>query len=196
MALKETFLSKLQNMADEIKNRYAKKEDISVYSVKRLEAAEDGYAASYILTKGGTQAGDTINIPKDYLVKDTAVSSCTQADSPMEGLKPGDKYIDFTVNTVNGDGNESHLYIALKDIAPGYTNGNGIAVSASNEISVKIDTENANGITADEAGLKLALATQEKAGAMSAADKTRLDSALTEQDIKDITPEEIKALFD
>lgn len=194
--MKETFLSKLQYMADEIKARYVKKEDISAYSVVKKQTAEEGYAASYALTKDGVQAGDTINIPKDYLVKDTDVKVCAQEGVPVEGLQPGDKYIDFIVNTVNGDGNESHLYLAVKDIVVGYKAGNGITISASNEISVKVDTANANGLSADADGLKMSLASAEKAGAMSAADKQRLDSALTEQDISEITKQDIINLFD
>lgn len=196
MAIKDEFLNKLKYMVDEIKERYAKKSDISTYSVVKKQTAEAGYAASYTLMKDGVQAGDTINIPKDYLVKDTDVKVCAQEGVPVEGLQPGDKYIDFIVNTVNGDGNESHLYLALKDIVAGYTAGNGIAVSASNEISVKVDTANANGLSADADGLKMSLASAEKAGAMSAADKQRLDNALTEQDISAITKQDIINLFD
>ena len=56
-----------------------------------------------------------------------------------------------------------------------YTGGNGIEVSSQNLISAKIDTANANGLAVTTAGFKLDLATTSTAGAMSAADKTKLD---------------------
>ena len=56
-----------------------------------------------------------------------------------------------------------------------YTGGNGIEVSAQNLISAKIDTANANGLGVTAAGFKLDVATASTAGAMSAADKAKLD---------------------
>ena len=42
-------------------------------------------------------------------------------------------------------------------------------------MSVKIDAANANGLSADGSGLKMAVATADTAGAMAAADKTKLN---------------------
>lgn len=46
-----------------------------------------------------------INIPKDLLVKSASVKEVTEADQPYEGAAVGDKYIDFVINSVEGDAN-------------------------------------------------------------------------------------------
>lgn len=73
-----------------------------------------------------------------------------------------------------------------------YTAGDGVDISAGNVISAKIDSANANGLDKTSAGLKLGLASPDvysggtkqsdgAAGAMSSADKYKLDNA-------DVTP--------
>lgn len=56
-----------------------------------------------------------------------------------------------------------------------YTAGNGVTISGSNAISLLLQAAQANGLTLTAEGLALALATTGTAGAMSAADKTKLD---------------------
>lgn len=60
-----------------------------------------------------------------------------------------------------------------------YTAGNGIDINASDVVSVKIDSTNASGLSADSSGLKLGTASQSTAGAMSSTDKTKLDGIST-----------------
>ena len=67
-------------------------------------------------TKDGAPTGYKINIPKDLLVKSASVKEVTEADQPYEGAAVGDKYIDFVINSVEGDANESHVYLAVKDL--------------------------------------------------------------------------------
>lgn len=153
--------------------------DAAVINVVKKATANTGYIASYQVTVDGTPVGVDIDIPKDYLVKDADIKVVETADDPYEGAVVGDKYIDFTVNTVEGTGNESHIYLPVNDLAHVYTAGNGIEISAADVISVKIDVTNANGLSVDANGLKLALVTQSTAGAMSAADKTKLDGVST-----------------
>lgn len=143
------------------------------YSIVKDASAAAGFFATYHLTKAGANVGEAINIPKDYLVKSAEVATVETADDPYVGAVVGDKYIDFTVNTVGGDGNESHMYIAVKDLMTPISAGNGINVSASNQISAKVVT--GNGLSVSEAGIAMAAATTAAAGAMSAADKTKLD---------------------
>ncbi len=113
------------------------------YEVVKEQTAETGYIATYHIdkiTSGGTrtQAGVKINIPKDYLVKNAELKTCTVADVPVQGYVVGDKYIDFTVNTVEGSGNETHIYLLVTDLIDVYTAGNGIDI-VNNEISVDGD---------------------------------------------------------
>lgn len=148
--------------------------DAAEISVVKKATANDGYIATYQVTVDGTVVGADINIPKDYLVKSADIKVVTTADDPYTGAAVGDKYIDFVVNTVDGDGNETHIYLSVQDLVDEYTAGDGIEISDSNVIKVKIDATNANGLSVDAAGLKMGVATDDAAGAMSAADHTKL----------------------
>lgn len=147
--------------------------DHTVDVVKKA-TANAGYIASYQVTVDGTVVGADINIPKDYLVKSADIKVVATADDPYTGAVVGDKYIDFVVNTVGGDGNESHIYLSVQDLVDEYTAGDGIEISATNVIAIKLGT-NANGLKVGAAGLELDEATTTAAGAMSATDKTKLD---------------------
>lgn len=158
----------LQKKADGL---YVKDRTVDV--VKKA-TANAGYIASYQVTVDGTVVGADINIPKDYLVKSADIKVVAAADDPYAGAVVGDKYIDFVVNTVGGDGNESHIYLSVQDLVNEYTAGDGIEISATNVIAIKLGT-NANGLKVGAAGLELDEATTTAAGAMSATDKTKLD---------------------
>ena len=148
------------------------------YTITKLTTAETGYIASYELKKDGTKVGDTINIPKDYLVKSGTIGTVTTSNVPYQGAVVGDKYLDFVVNTYDtsaGSGTTSHIYIPVNDLVDVYTKGNGIDISASNIVSVKIDSNNANGLSVGENGLSLSTATTTSSGAMSSTDKSKLN---------------------
>lgn len=155
--------------------------DTPVYSLVKQDIAEDGYFATYYMTKNNVQEGPKINIPKDYLVKEAELLEVTEVDTPYSGAAIGDKYIDFTINTQASDEDEQHIYLPVKDLVDTYVNGDGINI-IGNVISVKLDTANANGLAVDTNGIKLNLATSTTAGAMSGPDKAKLDaSSTTEQ---------------
>lgn len=173
-------LGHLKELATKIKNDYATKDELKAikvaeYSITKQGKAESGYLATYQLTKDSTPVGEKINIPKDFLVKSASIQEVETADQPYIGAQVGDKYIDFVINSKEGDGAESHVYLAVKELVDTYTAGNGIDISGANAVSVKIDTANANGLEVTAAGFKLNLASTSAAGAMSAADKTKLD---------------------
>lgn len=167
------------NVSTEADNGLEKKSD-GLYvkdhtvDVVKKTTANDGYIATYQVTVDGTVVGADINIPKDYLVKSAEIKVVDTADDPYTGAAVGDKYIDFVVNTVGGDGNESHIYLSVQDLVDEYTPGDGIDISATNVISIKLGT-NTNGLKVSAAGLELDEATTTVAGAMSATDKTKLD---------------------
>lgn len=148
--------------------------DAAVINVVKKDTANVGYIASYQVTVDGTAVGVDIDIPKDYLVKSADIKEVTVVDDPYTGAAVGDKYIDFVVNTVGGDGNESHIYLSVQDLVDEYTAGDGIEISATNVIAIKLGT-NTNGLKVGAAGLELDEATTTAAGAMSATDKTKLD---------------------
>lgn len=144
------------------------------YSLAKLETAEAGFIASYQLMKNGSAVGATINIPKDYLVKSADIKVSTGDDDPS-GFPAGTKYIDFVINTydtASGSGTESHIYLNVQELVDVYKPGMGIDISADNTISVKVVT--ANGLSLDESGIKMGLASDSAAGAMSASDFAKL----------------------
>lgn len=153
------------------------------YTIVKQAEAEEGYLATYALTKDGTQVGANINIPKDFLVRSAEVKTVTTADDPYQGASVGDKYIDFVINTSGATTGGDHIYLPVNELVDVYTDGDGIDVSADNIISVQIDSANANGLSVGSKGVALALATDASAGAMSAADHTKLTNAAAQADL-------------
>lgn len=125
---------------------------VTEYSIVKAETAEDGYAATYNMTKDGEVVGTSINIPKDYLVKSASIKTVETADAPVTGYKVGDKYIDFVVNSVDDEGNESHLYLLVTELVDAYTAGVGIEISADNVVSLVVQdgTKEVGGITDED----------------------------------------------
>lgn len=146
------------------------------FTIRKENEADPGYVSTYNLYLNGTKVSNSapINIPKDYLVKSANIKVCQTADTPVSGYKKGDKYIDFVVNTAEDTENESHIYLSVQELVDVYKGSNSIDVSATNVISIKLDTANTNGLEITTDGLKLNLATDATAGAMSAADHTKL----------------------
>lgn len=146
----------------------------SAYSIIKQALAEDGYIATYQLTKNGTPLGSKINIPKDYLVKSGTLETCSQNDIPVSGYIIGDKYLDFIVNTTENTGNQTHIYIKVTDLIDIYTEGNGIDIT-NNSISVVINSVS-NGLFVNSGGVGLNLATSNSNGAFSSGEKTKLNN--------------------
>lgn len=107
-------------------------------TVEELATATDGYAKSYVVKQNGAQVGVAIDIPKDFLVKSGEVKTATASDN-ISGVNAGEKYLDFVVNSVEGDASDSHIYIPVKDLVDVYTAGNGLQ-ETNNEFSIKVDT--------------------------------------------------------
>lgn len=153
---------------------YAKKTDIAEYTIARQATAESGYLATYQLFKGNTAVGEKINIPKDFLVKSAAVATVTTPDTPYEGAKVGDKYIDFTINVKSGTADAEHLYLPVNELVDVYDGDNqGIELGANNVFHLKF--KSGTPLKADANGLDIDEATTSVKGAMSASDKTKLN---------------------
>lgn len=145
--------------------------DIPDYTIVKLGTATEGYIATYQLQKDGAQVGANIDIPKDYLVKSADIKVST-GDGDPSGFPAGTKYIDFVINTKVGVGEESHIYLSVQELVDTYTAGNGIVISGTNEISVKVVA--ANGLSVDTDGIKMGLASATANGAMSKEQFTKL----------------------
>lgn len=136
------------------------------YSIAKDTTAQDGFIATYHLTKDGSNVGEAINIPKDYLVKSAEVKVAGSSDP--SGFPAGTTYIDFVVNTydtTSGSGTESHIYLNVETLVKTHTAGNGISISDTNVVSVKVVT--ANGLSVDSNGIKMAVASTSANGAMT-----------------------------
>ena len=144
---------------------------IPEYSIVKLGTATEGYIATYQLQKDGVQVGANIDIPKDYLVKSADIKVST-GDGDPSGFPAGTKYIDFVINTKVGVGEESHIYLSVQELVDTYTAGNGITISGTNEISVKVVA--ANGLSVGTDGVAMALASATANGAMSKEQFTKL----------------------
>lgn len=123
--------------------------DVAAFALNKLGTATAGYTATYELTIGGTSIGK-VDIPKDYLVKSATVETCTVADVPVEGYKVGDKYIDFVVNSVDGTGQESHIYLLVTDLVDVYTGTGAINIDNKNVISFVASAVNVAASGADK----------------------------------------------
>lgn len=93
------------------------------YSMAKQVTAEEGFAATYYLTKDGVQVGEKINIAKDQVLDNVELKQCTEVDQPIAGLKVDDYYFDFTFKNKS-----EHIYLAAKDLTDVYTAGNGLTL--------------------------------------------------------------------
>ena len=85
-------------------------------TVEKLATAESGYLSSYAVKQNGVQVGNTINIPKDFLVKSGSVKTVSTVNNPVSGYSVGDKYIDLVINVQEGTSTDSHIYILVSDL--------------------------------------------------------------------------------
>lgn len=132
---------------------------VPVYDIVK-DADSGDYAAIYHLTKDGTNTGAAINIPKDLFVKEGKV-----VDNPTG--QPAGKYIELTLQN-----QANPIYINVADLVDAYTPGNGITISATNEVSAKVVA--ANGLSVGASGIAMALASDTANGAMSSDQFTKL----------------------
>ena len=117
-------------------------------------------------------------------------------------------WLDLIVNTQAGDETAVHQLINLSKFIDVYSNGLGLNLSGKtfsiklnatasglyvdvDGLKILVDPNNANGLDITAAGLKLALATQSAAGAMSAEDKGNLDGLVEDMDMTLATDAEI-----
>ena len=147
---------------------------------KKADAAEEGYFATYhILDKYGNKCGESINIPKDFLVKSASMKYCEVENVPISGLKVCDPYLDFVINVKEGVAPEDeHLYINVKNLVDIYRGGNGIDIDTDNIVRAVV--VEANGLSVDEEGIKLAVADSSKNGAMTAGMVSKLEGISVE----------------
>lgn len=98
-------------------------------TVEKQQTPEEGFLNTYVIKQGGNQVGAKINIPKDFLVKSAVLSTDEN----------GKKFIDFVVNSKNGDAEESHIKLDVNDLVDVYTAVDSetidLAITDKNEVS-------------------------------------------------------------
>ena len=111
-------------------------------TVEKQETAEGTYLATYYVKQNGVKVGDSINIPKDFVVKTATVKVCEKDDEPVSGLKIGDKYIDLEINTKDGSETTTHIYLPIKDMVDAYigaeTTTAKVTIGNDNTISAEV----------------------------------------------------------
>lgn len=111
-------------------------------TVEKQETAEGTYLATYYVKQNGVKVGDSINIPKDFVVKTATVKVCEKDDEPISGLKIGDKYIDLEINTKDESETTTHIYLPIKDMVDAYigaeTTTAKVTIGNDNTISAEV----------------------------------------------------------
>lgn len=199
-------------------------------------SANNGYLKTYVVTTAASLAAVTalntigeIDIPKDFLLKDSVQLTVVEGTGDNEGkfmvteednvavetpyeanaqVNAAGSWLDLIVNTQAGDETAVHQLINLSKFIDVYSNGLGLNLSGKtfsiklnatasglyvdvDGLKILVDPNNANGLDITAAGLKLALATQSAAGAMSAQDKGNLDGLVEDMDMTLATDAEI-----
>ena len=158
-----------------------------------------GYLATYTLAVNGTDLSTKIDIPKDFLVKSATLETVATADVPYQGAVPGDKYVDFVINTVDASETAQHIYLSVNDLVDVYTAGNGLAL-ANGQFSVVVDSTNANGLSVGANGIAMATVVASTSGAggsngaMLATDKEKLNGISDEANKVTVTTEKAGTL--
>ena len=119
------------------------------YSIKKLEAANDGMSASYQLTKDGKGVGTVIDIPKDMVVKSGTVETYKAGNLPTGVAVAGTYIVLVLANEA-----EDKLYINVDGLIEYVTGGS----TADDAIQVNV-TSDTHKVTASvkEGSLTLAM---------------------------------------
>ena len=170
---------------------------------EKQATAETGYASTYVIKANGVQVGDKINVAKDWVLSDVAKGNVTAEDKAAGGkfendsdFAVGDRYVDMEFNVKAGGAETStHIYLNVQEFIDLYTPGNGLQEANAGEFSVKISSSSANGLSVDANGIALGLAQAAgdgvlaKNGAMSGADKGKLDGISAQANKTTVTTE-------
>ena len=132
----------VEDALKEIISKISGAQEAGAVSVVKDENAGD-YAAVYHVQQNGINVGVPINVPKDYLVKSAEIKECVEEGVPAVNLHVGDKYIDFVINSVNGSGNEDHIYLRVQDLIDDFTVAANatevqLALTAERELSASL----------------------------------------------------------
>lgn len=112
-------------------------------TLEKQSTAETGYAATYVISQGGTALTPKINIPKDFLLQAASLETVGSTPTTLESghsLTTGDMYLKFVVNTSNSETGATTLVIPVNDLLDGVmydADNSTLELSAGNVFSIK-----------------------------------------------------------
>ena len=129
---------------------------LSASSTVTLESVDEteGFLKVYTIKQGTREVG-TINIPKDLVVTSGSVVKGTWDGNTFTEDVSGSGTSTGTALKLVIANQEAPVYINTLDLVKDHTGGNGISISDTNVISVKIDGVSEEFLTVGENGVKL-----------------------------------------
>ena len=141
---------KSSNVKDALDTLYAQSGEGSKVTLESAEGTESGVLKVYTIKQGGSEVGK-INIPKDLVVTSGSVVKGNWNDGAFtEDVSGSGTALKLVIAN-----QEAPVYINTLDLVKDHIAGNGIAISDTNEISVKRDTASENFLTVGADGVKL-----------------------------------------
>ena len=122
----------------------------SKVTLESAERTEDGVLKVYTIKQGGTEVGK-IDIPKDLVVTSGSVVKGNWVDGAFTESETGTG----TALKLVIANQTSPVYINTLDLVKDHTAGNGINISNTNVVSVKLDTDSEKFLTVGANGVKL-----------------------------------------
>ena len=109
-------------------------------SITKQVNPSSGILARYTFTQNGSALATTIDIPKDFLLRQASLETVGATPSTLEtqnNLTTGDKYIKLVVNTSDNSG-ATNLVIPVNDLIDSYTaDETTLHLDSNNQFSIK-----------------------------------------------------------
>lgn len=140
----------------------------SKVTLESAEGTEDGVLKVYTIKQGGTEVGK-INIPKDLVVSSGSVVKGNWVNGAFTESASGTG----TALKLVIANQTSPVYINTLDLVKDHTAGNGIAISDTNVVSIKVAEGNESFLTVDANGLKLSGVADHVASEIAKLDSTK-----------------------
>lgn len=120
------------NFTDALKTKLEGLENAPSVTMEQAETPDSGMAATYQLIVGGVATGAKINVAKDKVIGTPIIKTCETANTPINGLAVGDKYVEFPIAN-----SSEKQYLSVAELYNVYQQGNGIIFDGK---QIKIDT--------------------------------------------------------
>ena len=134
----------------EINKKVTALTDSSKVTLSSKTGTEDGVLKVYTIYQGDAKVGD-INIPKDLVVTSGSVVKGNWVDGNFTEATDGTG----TALKLVIANQTAPVYINTLDLVKDHTAGNGISISNTNEVSIKVAEGNEPYLVVDENGIKL-----------------------------------------